>query len=260
MSTGVAAFLAMVGALVLIPVQHLVLDWPFANWLIDLGTLLAFIVIVGIVGKGRLEGVLIDERNKMSLSRLQTVLWSVVIIGSMVAFALIRLKAGALDPLNVSVPDALLVAVGITTTALAGSPIIRSVKEQSEKRPNADQVRDTGIGLGLSGEPRMRGLIVVNETPAAASWMDMLRGEEGGNAAALDIGKIQMFWFTGLLVAAYLVMIGAQITTGANAATVVGGLDGLPEISPAFVTLLGIANGAYLANKAVPHTATQRPG
>jgi hypothetical protein len=261
MTAGAAAAVAMVGAMVLIPAQHLLLNLtPLASWLIDLAILVAFLVIVGGIAKGRIDGVLIDERNKVSLSRLQTALWSVVVIGSIIAFSLIRFKAGVPDPLNVPVPEELLIAIGVTTTALVGTPIIHSVKQQPEKRPNGDQATLTGRRLGLVGQPRMRGLIVVNEAPATASWIDMLRGEEAGDAAALDIGKIQMFWFTGLLVAAYAVMVGGQLPPdGATTAIVAEKLDGLPALSASFIALLAISNGTYLANKAAPHTAPEEP-
>lgn len=230
---------------------------PWAHWLLDLMILLAFVVAVGVVAKGRLDGVLVDERNKLSLSRLQTVLWSIVVIGSLIAFALIRLKANVPDPLNVPVPEELLIAIGITTTALVGSPLIRNIKEQPDKEANAVQQSATLRRLGGAAESvSTRGLIVVNGTPTKASWIDMLRGEEAGNAAALDVGKIQMFWFTGLLLAAYLVMIGAQLPPdGAPATVIAEKLKGLPELGASFIALLAISNGTYLANKAAPHTA-----
>jgi hypothetical protein len=255
--TGVAAFLAMAGTLVLIPIQHLVLDLPpLATWLVDLGILLGFLVVVGLASKGRWDGVLVDERNKLSLSRLQTILWSILVIGSMIAFAFIRLRAKVDDPLNISVPEELLIAIGITTTALVGSPLIRSVKEQPDKTPNRDQAEATIQKLGLGNAPQLRGLIVVNPQPSQATWIDMIRGEEGGNAAALDVGKIQMFWFTGLLVVAYLVMISTQLPVDYGKDAVGTALSGLPELSAAFIGLLAISNGTYLTNKAVPHTAT----
>src|SRR5262245_16717810 len=58
------------------------------TWLIIVALFLAFLFVVGQGITGRLQGLLIDERNKMSLSRLQLVLWTLVILSGLLTIAL----------------------------------------------------------------------------------------------------------------------------------------------------------------------------
>ena len=252
-----------------IPVQHWLVDWPIVNWALDLAILGGFLLAVGIATNGRLDGVLIDERNKVSLSRLQTAAWSVVVIGSFVAYTMIRLKGGVVDPLAVAVPEELWVAIGITATALVGTPIIHQVKQQPGRVPSAEELAAATVRTGTA-HVNVRGYLVVNQAPSEASWGDMFRGEEAGNTGLLDIGKIQMFWFTGLLVVVYLAAVAVAIgdatsavaeaqTEAAKSAVLTSHLKGLPVLSAAFVALLAISNGTYLASKAAPHTQQQPP-
>ena len=89
------------------------------------------------------------------------------------------------------------------------------------------------------------------------------RGEEIGNAAHLDVGKIQMFYFAVVLVLAYAVLLGtmfANITHPSTTCEIATGMSmicGLPSLPDGMVALLGISNGGYLGNKVIPHTAGQ---
>ena len=257
MSQSALTFIAMVAIAVLIPFQHLVLaPAPILSWILDLVILVVFLVVVGLLSKSRWDGVLVDERNKLSLSRLQTVLWSVVVIGSMVAFGLIRLKAGVPDPLNVPMPNELLIAIGITTTALVGTPIIRSIKQQPEKQANAAQAVATQGQLGLAMERTdTRGLIVVNTEPTTASWMDMLRG--GGRQRRRPRHRQDPDVLVHGPSRRHLPRHDRCPDTAGYDQKIFSStfLAGLPIVSSAFIALLGLSNGTYLANKAAPHSA-----
>ena len=88
------------------------------NWLINLVLFLLFIIILGKGITGRWEGLLIDDRKKMSLSRLQTVAWTVLILSAFVTTALTNISAkGDLSKvLNISIPQSLWILLGISTT------------------------------------------------------------------------------------------------------------------------------------------------
>ena len=49
-------------------------------------------------------GLLIDERNRMSLSRLQMVLWMLVIVSAFPAAAIGNVRLGVDDPLAIAIP------------------------------------------------------------------------------------------------------------------------------------------------------------
>jgi hypothetical protein len=72
-----------------------------------------------------------------------------------------------------------------------------------------------------------------------------------GNIGHLDIGKIQMFYFTIIIIFAY----GAALTS-LFAGTSSEKIGAFPTLSQSVIALLGISQAAYLANKAVPRTPT----
>ncbi len=61
------------------------------GWVLTLILLAAFIVISGHGITGLWRGALIDERNQMSLSRLQIVLWTVIVLSGYFTAALANL-------------------------------------------------------------------------------------------------------------------------------------------------------------------------
>jgi hypothetical protein len=85
----------------------------------------------------------------------------------------------------------------------------------------------------------------------------MFRGEEMGDTHLLDIGKIQMFFFTIIVWIAYAISVSKLLLTAfvpLPAGTVI---ENLPLVTTGMATLLGVSHAAYLAHKAVPHTPEQ---
>ena len=199
-----------------------------ATWLIIVGLFLAFLFVVGHGITGRLQGLLIDERNKMSLSRLQLVLWTLVILSGLLTVALSNIGRGSQTPLAIVVPTQVWLLMGISTTSLVGSPLLKSNKMAA-------------------------GQIKVREDLHEAEVADLFRGEEISNCNTLDLAKVQMFFFTLVLVLAYAVLLGSVF------ANTTGPIGGLPDIDPSMTTLLGISHAGYLANKAIPHPESPPP-
>jgi multidrug efflux pump subunit AcrA (membrane-fusion protein) len=78
---------------------------------------------------------LIDSRNRISLSRLQITLWSILVLPAFLAIALPRsLPNGTENPLNIALPVELVTALGISTASLAGSSLVKSNKSTKESR------------------------------------------------------------------------------------------------------------------------------
>ncbi|SPF31436.1 conserved membrane hypothetical protein [Syntrophobacter sp. SbD1] len=211
---------------------------------------LVFIIVsMGVTGSA--SGLLIDTRNKMSLSRFQMTLWTLVVLSGYLAAAMANIfKSSRGDPLAIALDPQLWILMGISTASMVGSPLIKNTKEA--KQPDEQQKTDT-ISL-LSAKtgiaPDTRGLIVVNTKPEHASWSDMFSGEETGNAAFLDLAKVQMFFFTIILVLSYAVALGKMFYKMPNAIT------DLPALSAGMVTLLGISHAGYLTQKGIPHSQT----
>ena len=96
----------------------------------------------------------------------------------------------------------------------------------------------------------------MNFNPADASWSELFMGEQAATRYVVDIGRLQKLIITVLLGIAYLVWLCNDLTAPKEI-----GLN-MPSITDAFVWLLGISNGAYLAAKAptkLPSTAAQPP-
>jgi hypothetical protein len=129
-----------IGLLVLIAVfilvalfSSVVLSWfglpstsMTALWIVFMALMGITIVLIGHGITGQLDGFLIDPRNKMSLSRLQLVLWTIVILPAFLAAAVFNFGAGAEDPLNITVPPEVWGLLGISAGSLVGSGIIKS--------------------------------------------------------------------------------------------------------------------------------------
>jgi hypothetical protein len=192
-------------------------------WLLSLLLLIVSCAAIGYCIMGVKFGLLIDGRKKISLSRLQTVLWAIVIISGFLAAAVMNLANGA-DPLNISIPSDLWFLTGITTASLVISPIIKNEK-------GSDLVKNTGIH--------------------SARFIDIFKGEEDDNNDRLDLGKFQMFYLTIIIVIAYAVQIAHLLSSGK--------VDAFPPINSGMTALLGISNAGYLAYKAAPHVAPAAP-
>lgn len=223
-------------------------------WLIIMVSLAVFTTIAGRGITGLWRGVLIDESNKMSLSRLQLSLWTILLLSSFLTAALINIHKGIADPLSIAIPATLWGLMGISTASLIGSPLIKSTKKDAptndeEKNKTLDLLKTQGVD---TSKVDAQGQIVVNQNPEDASWVDLFKGDEVGNAAHLDLGKIQMFFFTLIVGFAYAVVLAQSFQNS----TPKGILD-FPDLSAGMLALLGISHAGYLANKAVPHTPQQ---
>lgn len=219
-------------------------------WLAILILIAASTLILSSGISGSWRGLLIDNRNKVSVSRTQMFLWTILIISAIITAGITNSRIGSTaGPMSFNVPSELWLLMGISTTSLVASPLIRSTK--TDKEPDPDQVDKTVTQMQQqTGKPlnvENQGLIIVNEDPKDASFADMFKGEETGNAAQLDLAKVQMFYFTIGLVLAYGVAIATIFSTG-NPVT------DFPAVSQGMIALLGISHAGYLTTKAIPHS------
>jgi hypothetical protein len=221
---------AIVGTGIILTPYHALLSWA-----VELALMVAFIAAAARITTGRAVGALIDERNKISLSRFQMVVWTTVILSAYLTAALYNIGAGATSPLAIAVPEQLWIVMGISTTSLIGSPLVKGEKRRRnpEKRLRTDSQESSG-------------LIVENRDPRDASWGDLFSGEEIKNRSTLDLSKIQMFFFTLVLVIAYAGAIGKMFHTAKPP------IAELPSLHESMLALLGISHAGYLTHKALP--------
>jgi hypothetical protein len=202
-------------------------------WLALVVLMVGFLLVVGDGVTGRVAGVLIGERNRMSLARLQMALWTILVLSAYLAAILVNVASKRAEPLTISIPTELWLAMGISTTSLLGSRLILG----QESRLEAQQ--------GVSTVQRLD----ERDTPADANVSDLFCGDFEAGKTLLDLTKVQMFFFTIVLILGYGVAT-AELFVNASSA----GIGALPKLDEAFVILLAISHGTYLTRKALPDT------
>jgi hypothetical protein len=201
------------------------------GWLGTIALMIGLIRLSGYALNGKPSGVLIDNRNRISLSKLQAIAWTVVIVSGLSTIGAARIIG---IPASLSIDGYLLALMGISAASLVATPAILSIKnEQVESR--------VGQGVG------------------AARWMDLFRGDDEANKDAPDLSKIQQILVTLVVMAIYLFMLGNSLHLGIIFSGEKGErLVGLrfPKLDQQLLWLIGISHAGYLGYKAAPHSAT----
>jgi hypothetical protein len=275
------------------------------NWIIMTALLTLFMAVVGYGITGRVSGILIDEANTMSLSRLQMVLWTLVILPAWLAAAVWNLGVDtqpgqAVNALDIAMPAEVWALLGISTASLVGTPLILNEKAkrattQAQKNRSLSRIaqregKSVQLNSALAamapvaaapnpaGQPQQaaqapaagfldeaaevvgydttRGQLFARTSPQFAKASDMFHGDEFGNAPQVDLSKIQMFFFTLILVLAYTLEIGRILSIAPNptAEELAAGIHQFPPIDAGMAALLAISHAGYLGYKATSHT------
>jgi hypothetical protein len=94
------------------------------------------------------------------------------------------------------------------------------------------------------------GELHANPSIADARWSDMMRGDTVANFQFADLGKIQMFFFTVILVFTYAALIWSimSMPQAGQVLQLVPSMS-LPAFSESLVLTLALSHGGYLATK-----------
>lgn len=216
-----------------------------ASWLITLAFCLIILAIAGYAVRRRWSGILIDDRNKLSLSRLQLVLWTALLVSALMTAGLSNVALGDATPLQIAVPASVWALLGIGSFSFVAAPAILSQKSSGMAPPRLPQIEASLQKTDLlSGAVVARGSVVVKEKVEDARWLDLLRGDTD-DADYVDVSKLQQLFFTVLLVVIYASAL-YNVMAGVTA------IKEFPKVDEGFVSLLGLSHAAYLAYKAVP--------
>jgi hypothetical protein len=239
---------------------HLVLQVPFV---LTMGSILTLMLAAGLATKGLWFGVLIDERNRISLSRTQQIAWTVLVLGALAimgwcnAAAFTAAQTGwALFP---TVPSAIWAALGINLLVTPYlSDVILKTKDQKGEAGKADRGAQSGNQDQQSGPALMVRSVVParlqkNEDPARAKWADLITGETAGTQQELDVSRIQHVVISGALLTSYLLVLLNQLgnvqdivkafTSNASIFSAMPNVDGG---NLTFLGLLGLSHSGYL--------------
>jgi hypothetical protein len=185
------------------------------NWIFMALVLLFICGIAGFGLRGKWFAAIIDQRNMLSLSQIQLMLWGILLVSTYLTLSSSKIAYGISHPFDIKIPGPLWIIFGTITASLIVSLLIKK-----------DNSRSNVLGEN-------------------AKISDLFRGEEVGNYFLPDLGKIQLFLFTTIVWVAYAVMVYRLIND------VPANFD-FPEMSGGMSSLLVISNASYLAYKAVP--------
>lgn len=203
----------------------------------------AFIILSSWLITGNpLFGWLVNEQNRISLSRLQMFLWTVVILSAFMTAVFANLKFGHINKaIDILIPQELWVAMGISTASLVGTGLI--LENKKDKHPKKVELKQ------VQGR---NGLLVTKEKP---SLLDLIRGEEISNNKTIDPTRLQNLFFTFVLVGVYMANLSALFakvaTTEVSELVKDLPIGAFPELGASTVTLLTISHAGYLVAKAI---------
>lgn len=194
--------------------------------------------------------ILVDNRGRFSLNRLQLVVWSIIVISLISGVFFGRLIEGVADPLGFTIPDRVLGLLGISVgTAVTVGAVKATKKTKAEE--GADKAKAQAAARvpptlhppeGKAAGP----LATLAVTGRAPFFWQVFMVEEGDLADdVVDVTKFQSFGFTIILVVAYVAMAIKAIVNAKIAEKVVA----LPDISGTFLVLIGISYAGYLGGK-----------
>jgi hypothetical protein len=237
--------------------------WRAGEFVTTLFLMTAAVVGIGFALNGRAAGLVVDNRNRVSLSKFQMLVWTILVVSALVTLAACRIRLLGPDPLAIIIPGELLAAMGIAATSFVAAPTVLSLKA-AETPTEANMTKAKASAQAQGGVLDSAGKVQGRTNPAQAQWMDMFRGDEVGNSDSPDLSKIQQFAITLLLVGVY---ISALIQDFGNTSAFEN-LDpknmkafpnALPALSTYFIGLMGLSHASYLVYKAAPHTSNGSP-
>ncbi len=209
--------------------------------------LTGFLLVLGKAISGVPLALFISERNLMSLSRFQALVWTVVVMGGYLTMTLVQAQAHGQTAKGVTIPQELWIAMGISTTSLLGTPLVLGGKRA--RSPDEKLVENTSAQLAEAPgdiDAHRQGVLYANAHMTDARMADMFQGDEVGNTAHIDLAKVQMFYFTLIAAMGYFMQVAMAVMRRETSA--------MPELSQGMLALLAISHGGYLLGKAGDHS------
>jgi hypothetical protein len=201
-------------------------------------TLVTMVVLAAVIGHGVMglwRGILIDENDRISLSRFQLVLWTVLLVSGIFTAAFGNLfrklpmpsplpgACSAADPLGIAISPNVWALMGITLTS-AGAAVLMNQMNRAKRRH------------------------VENAGPEEASWADLFAATERLSEKLprrVDMTRVQNFYFTVVLVIVYAALLHQLFAPGLFVCA-------FPDLTSGMLTLLGISHAGYIIPKAFP--------
>ncbi len=226
--------------------------------------IILMILAAGIALKSYFLGALIDERNRLSLSRVQQLAWTVVLLGGITILGVFNMSLLAgfvrdLAQMNTlqdaatevqnffpAMDLALWAALGIN---LLVSPLFsKLILNAKELKADSNQIQPIVASEAL--EKRA--------VPGKAALSDLFTSEGEANAGQVDVSRLQHLVITGLLLSGYVLLLVEYVRAIDVTSVLISALTGapvfaaMPPIDGTFISLLVLSHAGYLAFKAMP--------
>jgi len=237
-------------------------------------SLILLIMSAGLGVVGRPFGIFIDNRNRMSLTRVQLAVWTVILLGGLTTIGLFNVGFGTTLYRDLSQLGAIvgasdvdsvlgkvferfaifpkmdwpfLALLGITTTV---TPVASYMLVGNKTGALSTEEAKKITAPADEANPLLR-----NESPDQAALKDLVTGERAKDAGVVDTTRVQHVAMSGLLAMTYASML-LETATKIDAIRVIRAVEkganvftSLPPIDSTFMTLLVITHGALLAGK-----------
>ena len=188
-------------------------------------------------------GILIDDRGRFSLNRLQLVLWTMVVVSLIAGVFFGRLIEGLAEPLEFTIPERVLGLIGISIGAGVTVGAVKATKKAESEGESVPPARGAVVAQGPRAGVKLATYQVTGRQPFLGQ---VLMAEEGTYADDIvDVTKFQSFAITIVLAAAY---VGTAINTIVDAKTAAN-MTALPDLEGTFLVLLGISYTGYAGGK-----------
>ena len=195
------------------------------QYIVTMALIFALCALTGWLVQERLDGVLVDDRNRISLSRAQWVMWFALIIGGYFVVALWNVANDLQMPI---IQNQLLVLLGISSGSAVTSNLITESKKPDDPGDKTTLARNTDSD--------------------DASWAELYLGEEVANSSTVDISRLQQLVITILLGIAFITLQWSALAKPEASGLQMPSFDD----NSSFLWLLGLSHAAYIANKATP--------
>jgi hypothetical protein len=227
-------------------------------WIVTLVFLVVMLIVAGFAAKRRWDGVFIDKDNRISLSRFQLVVWTILLVSTLFTAGLTNATppGAVVDPLNIRIPPEIWALLGLGAFTAVAAPAIKEGKRGGANLALVtDQVQahQSAAGLTLQRDQKLAappffdGRVLAKASSTDARWIDLIMGDyEGGGY--VDVSKLQKLAFTVLVATVYGVGLW-QVMSGTNPV-----IRDFPTVDPGLLALLGISHAAYLADKQIAGT------
>lgn len=176
-------------------------------WIVAIVLLLLLVWLAGYAITGRFLGLLIDKRNKMSLSRFQAATWTILVLATLMTGVYYNLEIiGWSAAADIAIPGEILGLIGISAAALVGSPLLLSARDQKTVVNKPERMKTSAANaLVKKANANSEELTPIHKNAeiGKASVADMFTGDEIDNSDYLDLAKVQNFLFNLIVISLY---------------------------------------------------------